>query len=335
VTNAKRSAAKPPPPPSRAGSPLEPASASAAENLALLARFLAAQAVRGAPQTLARYRRACLTLIELAGDRPLAALDRATLQRYLATLHGRGLGPRTLAVTLSAWRRWYRLLAREDVRFDAGRLAGLRLPKAARRLPNTLSEADAVRLVAPPAESSGSDREAAADPVAAARDQAAFELLYGTGMRIGELVALNLADLDLARGEVRVFGKGRKERLLPLGPPAVRALEAWLAIRPATTECAVFLGKRGARIAPGVVRQALKTRALARGLDERVYPHRLRHSFASHMLQASGDLRAVQELMGHASIASTQVYTHLDFAHLARAYDQAHPRARSKRPSRP
>jgi integrase/recombinase XerC len=296
------------------------------DNRALLDRFLAAQAVRGAPQTLDRYRRACESLLELAAERPLASLDRHALQRALATLHGRGLGPRTLAVTLSAWRRLWRALAREESRFDPGLLTGLRIPKAPRRLPNALTEADAVRLVVPSAP------ETAPNPPSweACRDQAAFELLYGTGMRIGELLALDLADLDLAAGEVRVFGKGRKERLLPLGPPSIAALRAWLAVRPVTDEPALFVGARGGRLAAGVLRRALKARATERGLAERVYPHRLRHSFASHVLQSSGDLRAVQELMGHASIASTQVYTHLDFAHLARAYDSAHPRAKKR-----
>ena len=298
------------------------------ENRALLDRFLAAQAVRGAPQTLERYRRACESLLELAAERPLASLDRHALQRALATLHGRGLGPRTLALTLSAWRGLWRALAREDPRFDPGLLTGLRLPKAPRRLPNALTEADAVRLVAPadPPVTHASD----APGWEAARDQAAFELLYGTGMRIGELLALDLADIDLTSGEVRVFGKGRKERLLPLGPPAVAALASWLAARPPSDGPALFVGARGGRLAAGVLRRALKARALERGLAERIYPHRLRHSFASHVLQSSGDLRAVQELMGHASIASTQVYTHLDFAHLARAYDAAHPRAKKR-----
>jgi integrase/recombinase XerC len=161
-----------------------------------------------------------------------------------------------------------------------------------------------------------------------------FEVLYGCGIRIGELVGLNVQDVDLASGEMRVFGKGRKERIAPLGAPAIAAINAWLAARTAPTNSedgnALFLGTRGERIAAPVVRRALKARALQQGITSNVYPHRLRHSFASHVLQSSGDLRAVQELMGHASIASTQVYTHLDFQHLAKVYDQAHPRARKK-----
>ena len=164
--------------------------------------------------------------------------------------------------------------------------------------------------------------------------QAILEVLYGCGIRIGELVGLNLQDVDLASGEMRVFGKGRKERIAPLGAPAVKAINAWLAVRVAAINSedsnALFLGARGERISAPVVRRALKARALQQGITSNVYPHRLRHSFASHVLQSSGDLRAVQELMGHASIASTQVYTHLDFQHLAKVYDQAHPRARKK-----
>ncbi len=161
-----------------------------------------------------------------------------------------------------------------------------------------------------------------------------FEVLYGCGVRIGEMIGLDIADLDLANGEIRVFGKGRKERVVPIGAPAVAAIEAWLDERSRKLGqvhgAALFMGERGERISAPVVRRALKARALERGISSHVYPHRLRHSFASHVLQSSGDLRAVQELMGHASIASTQVYTHLDFQHLAKVYDQAHPRARKK-----
>ena len=157
---------------------------------------------------------------------------------------------------------------------------------------------------------------------------------YTTLFRSGELIGLDVSDVDLAHGEVRVFGKGRKERVVPLGAPASGAISTWLEERAlisrVSPELALFLGARGERISAPVVRRALKSRALERGISSHVYPHRLRHSFASHVLQSSGDLRAVQELMGHASIASTQVYTHLDFQHLAKVYDQAHPRARKK-----
>jgi len=172
-------------------------------------------------------------------------------------------------------------------------------------------------------------------PAIAARDQAMFEVLYGCGIRIGELVGLDVRDADLDRGEMRVFGKGRKERVVPLGAPACTAIRKWLDLRSSLVTGvglpALFVGARGERISPPVVRRALKLRALQQGISSHVYPHRLRHSFASHVLQSSQDLRAVQELMGHASIASTQVYTHLDFQHLAKVYDQAHPRARKRK----
>jgi integrase/recombinase XerC len=208
--------------------------------------------------------------------------------------------------------------------------SGIKAPRAARRLPNALSEADAVRLVTRPVE------DIATESVwTEARDQAMFEVLYGCGIRVGELIGIDLADIDLSNHEMRVFGKGRKERVVPLGGPALSAIAAWVEQRALATDDtevpALFLGARGARITAPVVRKALKARALRQGITSNVYPHRLRHSFASHLLQASGDLRAVQELMGHASIASTQVYTHLDFQHLAKVYDQAHPRARARK----
>jgi integrase/recombinase XerC len=210
--------------------------------------------------------------------------------------------------------------------------SGIKAPKAPKRLPNALSETEAVRLVAPLEQVDPST-----SPFIAARDQAMFEVLYGCGIRIGELIGIDVNDIDLASSEMRVFGKGRKERIVPLGAPACTALQAWLAERTTVTSMAIekadkalFLGARGERISAPVVRRALKARALQQGISSHVYPHRLRHSFASHVLQSSGDLRAVQELMGHASIASTQVYTHLDFQHLAKVYDQAHPRARKK-----
>ncbi len=302
-------------------------SSPAADNAAMLEGFLAALAVRGSPQTLARYARAVRSLLDVIGERSLTDLTRRDLQRALAELHARGLGPRTLAVTLSAWRSLFRHLARAGHVVSLAAFEGLRAPRAPRRLPDALHESEAVRLVEPDPQGEVGQQL----PMLRKRDQAILELLYGCGLRIGELVALDMQQLDLEGASLRVFGKGRKERLLPIGAPALAALRAWLAVRPVTSNPALFLGVRGERIAAGMVRRALKKRALERGIDSRMYPHRLRHSFASHLLQSSGDLRAVQELMGHASIASTQVYTHLDFAHLAKAYDAAHPRAQRKK----
>ena len=300
------------------------------DNRTALTAFGESLAARGSPQTQARYLRACESLIAAAGNTPLAQIKRHDLQRALAKLHAQGLSPRTLAVTLSAWRAWFRYLSKTDAAFSSTVFVGIKAPKAAKRLPNALTEPEAVRLVTAPAAPNAAQSE-----WMVARDQAMFEVLYGCGIRVGELVGIDLADVDLANHELRVFGKGRKQRVVPLGGPSRVALTAWLTQRTlaanAIDVAAVFLGARGERIAAPVVRKALKARALQQGISSHVYPHRLRHSFASHVLQSSGDLRAVQELMGHASIASTQVYTHLDFQHLAKVYDQAHPRARARK----
>ena len=299
------------------------------DNRAALTAFGESLAARGSPQTQARYLRACESLSKAAGDTPLAQIKRHDLQRALAKLHAQGLSPRTLAVTLSAWRAWFRYLSKTDAAISITMFTGIKAPRALKRLPNALSEDEAVRLVTLPVE-----EEAAKSAWTRARDQAMFEVLYGCGIRIGELIGVDLADVDLANREMRVFGKGRKERVVPLGGPALSSMQSWLQQRALGTAAidinATFLGARGERISAPVVRKALKARAQQQGITSNVYPHRLRHSFASHLLQASGDLRAVQELMGHASIASTQVYAHLDFQHLAKVYDQAHPRARKK-----
>ena len=295
-------------------------------NQEALDRFAQSLKARGSPQTESRYVRACESLIAAADTTPLCQLKRHDIQRTLAKLHAGGLAPRTLAVTLSAWRSWFRYLAKTDASINPAVFTGLKAPKAPKRLPNALTETEAMHLVTP--------QEAETLSSGSVRDQAMFEVLYGCGIRIGELIGLDVNDVDLANGEIRVFGKGRKERLLPLGAPAGSAIAAWLLQRSGSLgqmpEAALFLGARGERISAPIVRRALKSRALERGIPSNVYPHRLRHSFASHVLQSSGDLRAVQELMGHASIASTQVYTHLDFQHLAKVYDEAHPRARKK-----
>lgn len=299
------------------------------DNRAALSAFGEGLKARGSAQTEARYLRACESLLAAAGDVPLAALKRHDLQRSLAKLRAGGLSPRTLAVTLSAWRAWFRYLSKTDASISVTVFTGIKAPKAPKRLPNALSEEDAARLVTLPVQD-----DTAKTTWTEARDQAMFEVLYGCGVRVGELIGVDLADLDLANREMRVFGKGRKERVVPLGGPALTSMQAWLEQRAlgirAIDAHAVFLGMRGERISAPVIRKALKARALQQGITSNVYPHRLRHSFASHLLQASGDLRAVQELMGHASIASTQVYTHLDFQHLAKVYDQAHPRARAR-----
>lgn len=222
---------------------------------------------------------------------------------------------------LSAWRSFYTWLGREG-RVAANPCSGLRPPRGVRRLPHTLTPDTISHLL---------DGPTVQDAIAR-RDRAMFELMYSSGLRLAELVGLNLTDIDCDTGEVTVTGKGRKMRIIPVGRQALAALRDWLAVRPqlARDDKALFVGARGARISARVVQVQLKRLALTRGIRERVHPHALRHSFASHVLQSSGDLRAVQEMLGHASLSTTQVYTHLDFQHLAQVYDRAHPRAKKK-----
>ncbi|HYC45866.1 MAG TPA: tyrosine recombinase XerC [Burkholderiales bacterium] len=269
--------------------------------------------------TLSNYRRDLETLIARAGETPLAKLQVHDVRRLVSQLHAKGLGPRSLARMLSAWRGFYRYLARDHGYTDNPCL-GIRAPKAAKRLPHALSPDEANRLL-----------DANADTALAVRDKAMFELFYSSGLRLSELTGLAPADVNRGEGTVRVTGKGSKTRIVPVGTHALRALDAWLETRaqiPRHDRAALFVNRLGQRLTPRSVQQRLKTWALKRGVSTRVHPHVLRHSFASHVLQSSGDLRAVQEMLGHASISTTQVYTHLDFQHLAKVYDAAHPRAR-------
>jgi integrase/recombinase XerC len=294
-------------------------------NAALVARFAAHLAARPA-HTRDAYVRDVTSLAALAGERPLPALSRAELARHLASLHGRGLGGRSLARMLSAWRAFYRWLAATP---DAPRddpTAGLKPPRSARRLPAALSPDEAARLVA-----IASSKD---DGALIQRDRALFELAYSSGLRLSELTGLDVDRLDLAEHEVRVLGKGAKERVVPVGAAAREACARWLATRAtlaAPEEKALFVGRGGKRLGGRAIEARLAAWAKKSGLTQHVHPHMLRHSFASHVLQSSGDLRAVQEMLGHASIASTQVYTHLDFQALAKVYDAAHPRARSQK----
>jgi integrase/recombinase XerC len=279
---------------------------------------------RLSPATLRNYAHAIQTLLLLLEESDLQSLDAAQARRFVGALHSEGLSPRTLALTLSAWRGWYRWLVRQHG-FKANPLVGLRAPKAKRGLPKALSVEAAQKLLE-------SEEGSAAD---LARDLAMFELLYSSGLRLAELVALDIDDgrLDLRQAEVTVTGKGAKTRTVPVGSRARDALKDWIDKRggiAAPGEKALFVGARGRRISPAVVGARLAAWARRRGLAERVHPHMLRHSFASHVLQSSQDLRAVQEMLGHASISTTQVYTHLDFQALAKVYDAAHPRARKK-----
>jgi integrase/recombinase XerC len=296
---------------------------------------------RYSPHTLAAYRRDLDRLVQLAEDVPLERLADGHIRQFVARLHGEGLGPRSLARTLASWRGFYRWWA--PIAGLAGNpVGGVRAPKAPRSLPKALSVEHAQVLLERPQAKVNTD-------AVSLRDQAMFELLYSSGLRLSELTALDahyvrdgayesVGWIDLAEHEVQVLGKGGKRRAVPVGAAAVAALQAWLAVRgqlagaqadPADLH-ALFVGTRGRRISPRVVQLQLARAAAAAGLPTQVHPHVLRHSFASHVLQSAQDLRAVQEMLGHANISTTQIYTRLDFQHLARAYDQAHPRSGRK-----
>ncbi|MFP5391068.1 MAG: tyrosine recombinase XerC [Gammaproteobacteria bacterium] len=287
--------------------------------------------------TLAAYRRDLLELIALTPDKRWDELAYADIRRVASSLHARELAPRSIARKLSCWRVFFAWLARETP-LASNPVDGIRAPKRAKQLPKALPVDQAVQLVAPPSHASA----APAPPELCNR--AMFELLYSSGLRVSELAGLDLQHhkypdgstslgwVDMAGAEVIVTGKGGKMRKVPVGSHALAAITDWLAVRPAPRDgsCALFVSARATRISARVVQQRLKQHALRAGTPVHVHPHMLRHSFASHVLQSSGDLRAVQEMLGHASIASTQVYTALDFQHLAAVYDQAHPRARRK-----
>ncbi|MDB5749279.1 MAG: recombinase XerC [Massilia sp.] len=284
--------------------------------------------------TVAAYRRDLLELAALAGHDDWPALTHADMRRFAARLHAGGQEPRTIARKLSGWRGFYAWLSRQ-VSLAANPVEGVRAPRRPKTLPKALAVDAAVQLLE-------ANRHGHPEP-AELCNRAMFELLYSSGLRVSELAGLDLAYtsgdgspslgwFDAAAGEVVVTGKGGKMRRVPVGGPARDALAAWLAVRPPALDAsaALFLSSRGARITPRVVQQRLKQHAIRAGSPTHVHPHVLRHSFASHLLQSSGDLRAVQELLGHASITSTQVYTALDFQHLAAVYDRAHPRAKAK-----
>lgn len=251
----------------------------------------------------------------------LSALD---IRRCAMQLHSRGRAPRSIARTLSAWRSFYRWLARNGG-LPSNPCQGVHPPKRRHDLPKALSVDQAGALL---------ESAVLADGPLELRDQAMFELFYSSGLRLAELVSLNVGvGLDPVAGDVTVTGKRNKTRIVPVGAKALAAVKAWLSRRvelAAEHEVALFVSQRGTRISPRMVEVRLARWAQRQGLGIKVHPHMLRHSFATHVLQSSGDLRAVQEMMGHASISSTQVYTHLDFQHLAKVYDAAHPRARKK-----
>lgn len=308
-------------------------------------RYLAVQK-HLADRTLALYGEAFTRLRGfLARDQlTLGAVLPHHVRGWTARLHAGGLGPRSLALMLSAWRGLFRWLGREGL-VALNPVDGLKAPKAARPLPKALSVDDAVALAdasasPPPIPASASPRDQREAPWLAARDHCMIELLYGSGLRSAELLGLDVQAhaqaqgwVDAASGEAHVLGKGRKWRQVPVGTPALQALAAWLAVRDdlaAPGETALFVGRLGTRLTAAQLRNRLRQLTVRAGLPTHVHPHMLRHSFASHLLQSSSDLRGVQELLGHAHITTTQVYTRLDFQHLAQAYDATHPRAKRK-----
>ena len=295
-------------------------------------QFLTELAVqrRASAHTLRAYRGDLERLTTLAAGADVAQLKTPQLRRGLMQLHAQELAPRSIARTLSAWRSYYAWLARRGT-IALNPADGLRAPKRPRSLPKALGIDQAAALL----DGNGASEEAsaAAGPLLT-RDAAMFELFYSSGLRLSELVSLDWpGGLDLVAGEVTVTGKRQKTRTVPVGDKAREALDAWLKLRPTLlrdAQPALFLGRNGTRLTPRQVGSRLAQWAQRQGVGVHVHPHMLRHSFASHVLQSSGDLRAVQEMLGHASIAATQIYTHLDFQHLAKTYDSAHPRARKK-----
>ena len=273
------------------------------------------------PLTRENYARDITQLIKLADSTALNALQNTQIRRFIATLHSKGLGGKSIARMLSSWRGFFEFLINRH-QFEANPVIGLRAPKSPNTLPQALSIEQAVKLV-----------DIQGDDILSIRDHAILELLYSSGLRLSELVNLDMDALDFSAGTVEVTGKGNKTRIVPLGSHAIEAIQKWLQIRSTiplnnSARKPVFIGLQGRRVGARNLQLRLKEWSIKQGINSSVHPHMLRHSFASHVLQSSGDLRAVQEMLGHANISTTQVYTHLDFQHLSKTYDAAHPRAK-------
>jgi integrase/recombinase XerC len=273
------------------------------------------------PHTVAGYRRDLAKLLRFMQEQELdafEALDANRMRGFVAAEHRGGLAPKSLQRLLSSCRSLFRQLSREGL-LASDPLLGVRGPKVRRKLPQVLDVDEATALV-----------ETDSGGQLAVRDRAMLELFYSSGLRLSELVGLRWLDLSLDDGEVRVLGKGSKTRIVPVGRHAIAALRALGAEEGMQADSPIFRGRGGAPINPRTIQLRMNKLALQQGIPKHIHPHLLRHTFASHMLESSGDLRAVQELLGHADIATTQIYTHLDFQHLARVYDAAHPRAKRK-----
>jgi integrase/recombinase XerC len=278
---------------------------------------------RLSPHTTEAYRRDLAMLVTPLQQQSVTDLSQVRefhIRQLLAGLHGKGLSGRSMQRALSAWRQFFVWLGSQRL-VDSNPVASIRAPKSPRKLPKTLDVDQMNRFLA-----------IDEDSWVARRDHAMLELFYSSGLRLSELAGLDLMALDLSEGLVRVTGKGSKVRIVPVGRMALTALRDWLGVRSnripeSEVQHALFIGQQGKRLGVRAIQLRLKHYSLKQGMDEPVHPHMLRHAFASHMLESSGDLRAVQELLGHASISTTQIYTHLDFQHLAKVYDAAHPRA--------
>ncbi len=269
------------------------------------------------------YARDLQQLDDLSNQETLDALKVIDIRRFIIVMHSRGLSSKTIARRLSAWRCFYDFLIQRH-QFIKNPVQGLHAPKAAKTLPQALSAEQSIKLV-----------NISDDDPLSIRDHAILELFYSSGLRLSELVGLDMGAIDEKDGQVTVTGKGNKTRVVPVGSHAMAAINNWLPIRATILfnkpkEQAIFITQQGNRITPRAVQYRVKEWSIKQGLDSSVHPHLLRHSFASHVLQSSGDLRAVQEMLGHANISTTQIYTHLDFQHLAKVYDSAHPRAKKK-----
>ena len=273
------------------------------------------------PLTRENYARDLTKLIELADKFALYELQNIHIRRFIAMLHSKGLGGKSIARMLSSWRGFFEFLVKRKG-FTANPVIGLRAPKSPKTLPQALSIEQATKLV-----------DIGGDDILSIRDHAILELFYSSGLRLSELVNLNIDAMDFSEGTVQVTGKGNKTRIVPMGTHAMQAIQKWLQIRSTiqikdTANKPVFIGLQGNRVGARNLQLRLKEWSIKQGINSSAHPHTLRHSFASHVLQSSGDLRAVQEMLGHANISTTQIYTHLDFQHLSKTYDAAHPRAK-------
>lgn len=279
------------------------------------------------PLTRENYARDITQLITLADKTDLNALQVNHIRRFIASIHSKGLGGKSIARMLSSWRGFFDFLVNRK-HFSNNPVVGLKAPKSPKTLPQALSIEQAVKLV-----------DIRDDDVLSIRDHAILELFYSSGLRLSEVVNLNMDALDFSEGTVIVTGKGNKTRIVPMGEHAIKAIQKWCISRAQilvnnttnnTSLKAVFIGRQGRRVSGRNIQYRLKEWSVKQGINSSVHPHMLRHSFASHVLQSSGDLRAVQEMLGHANISTTQVYTHLDYQHLTKVYDTAHPRAKKK-----